>query len=82
MDGKILTERQGLGNVAIKELGGGGNRGWIKTQAKEAKKKKKVQLDFRNGSWNELLEEKLGPKCYLTGRTGSPERGHQGALED
>lgn len=45
-------------------------------------KKKKVQLDFRNGSWNELLEEKLGPKCYLTGRTGSPERGHQGALED
>lgn len=44
MDGKILTERQGLGNVAIKELGGGGNRGWIKTQAKEAKKKKKSSL--------------------------------------
>lgn len=54
----------------------------LKLKLRKQKKKKKVQLDFRNGSWNELLEEKLGPKCYLTGRTGSPERGHQGALED
>lgn len=37
MDGKVLTERQGLGNVPVKEPLDGGNRGWAKTRAKEAK---------------------------------------------